>query len=430
MNKLTHKSNQIIFSKEINDIHNNKVLLIAFNSTYSIVDTNNFLTLETHWYDIWKYKNSENLIYIPTYGLFEKVLFDKVLNVETNLQYDINSFLVSTSQSDILHNLEFINEQKNKRIEDIKNSDLTLSSPYLIRGSESAYKPLDDSFIWLGSERTIYTEPFVSDLVEHSWWWLTRDSDQRIGYDEDRADEFFDKSVSSGWCCYNALANLLLYNELFKYKGVFSTDEYNNFITVDKNTENKLQYSSPVFKWNKYNDIVGKDEDRKSFPYYLHKLNNKNYNFKSSETGEKLNELYNKFIISKSAKNSYESEYSDRKSKAFKYAWRTIINDKLPVILSVGGVKSDPGFNHAFIAYGYDRDTDQFLVNNLWGDKKTSACLISYYIKADYYSYFTIKPKNFNNYYMYSDKYFTYENEKYNWRNIEDRILYDRDAKV
>ncbi|WLP85665.1 putative cysteine peptidase [Mycoplasma seminis] len=430
VNKIDKTVHIVKYTKVIEDIQKHKYLLICFDNMYSIIDMRYLISLETRWGDISQYQNSSNLAYIPSKGIFEKGNDNSFLEISTNKLYSFDEIKDFEFNLYLPKDSFFKQEQLEKRKSQIK--ELSRTTYRANNEKPNPYTVIPYAEIWHGSDRTFISNPNVTDLADHSWWWLTRDSASRIGYDEDRADEYFNKEVSSGWCCYNALSNLILYNELFKYDGLFSDDEYKTFITNDYNPNNLIRYTSPVWKWHKNNDNAPTDSERRTFDYYLHKLNNKNYNFKIKESGWALNNLYNKFIKGKKAEKLYQPYYSDSWKYSFKKAWKYITKYKIPVILTAGNVNAKyKKFNHAFIAYGYDSDTDQFLITNLWpSSPKTNACLLSYYLDAGAFSMFTLYPVNYTREHAWPKAYFKYKDSEYTWKQVETHIIYDQSAKV
>ncbi|WP_426461491.1 putative cysteine peptidase [Mycoplasma hafezii] len=419
---------KILFYKYITDLNNRKVILVAFDGLYSVIDFQSLITLETIWQDISEYENNDNLFYAPSYGLIEKL---------TNLKYKqlLNSNILNIDKiDDLIIKLNIPNNSLVSEIEKVRRI-IPNNSGFITLGNKddnktTVYTPVEYAGIWRGAKETFYSNPNVSNLSEHAWWWLTRDSYNRVGYDEDRADKYHGAEKSKGWCAYIALANLLLYNELFKYDGLFSDEEYKRFIKDDYNPENKIRYTSPVFKWTKYNDHAKTEEERKTFAYYLHDLNHKHYNFYNGMTAEKLLYLYVDFAKGKKAQNKYLPHFSTEKYSSRKMAVNWIVNKKLPVILSISDVNTSEyyEYNHVAIAYGYDEETSQFLITNLWGSKKTNACLISRYLDNHNNTFFALEPQNYSDYYTNTKKYFKYKGQNYDWRQIEDYIIYDKTA--
>ncbi|MFV8480889.1 putative cysteine peptidase [Mycoplasma sp. 653B] len=430
MNKIDKNIHIVNYTKIIEDIHKHKYLLICFDNMYSIIDLRYLISTETRWGDISQYQDLSNLTYVPSKGIFEKINNNSFLEISTKKYYSFEDIKDFEFTLYLPKDSFFKQEQLEKRRSEIKN--LSRSSIPKNNEKPNPYAIIPDADIWHGSKRTFISTPNVTDLADHSWWWLTRDSYSRIGYDEDRADEYFDKKISSGWCCYNALSNLILYNELFKHDGLFSDAEYKRFITDDYNPDNLMRYTSPVWKWNKYNDVAATDSERKTFAYYLHQCNDKNYNnFAAGQTGWAFDQVYKRFIEGKKAKDLYQPIYSDTRSVAFKKGWEYITKYKIPVILTTVGVKGNYNkFDHAFVAYGYDSDTDQFLITNLWGKKETNACLLSYYLGAYRYSMFTLYPVNYSDYHSFPKSYFKYKDSEYTWKEVEAHIIYDQSAKV
>ncbi|WP_426460977.1 putative cysteine peptidase [Mycoplasma hafezii] len=430
VNRFDNNLHIVNFSNVITDLNGHKVLLISFDNMYSIVEIKNLITLETNWEDISQLSQKNNLFYVTTIGIVEKINSNQYKSVLSGEIYDYSNIKDFVLKLNFSRSADIKNEEIEKRESEIKS--LT-SSEITSEPKKLPYTIVNDAYIWRGSKEMFGSTPNISNLTEHAWWWLTRDTKAKIGYDLPREDEYPNVDKSSGWCCYHALANLLLYNELFKYPALFSDSEYKSYITYDSNPENKILYTSPIFKWNKFNDHPKNEEDRRTFAYFLHKLNNKNYhNFHGGNAGVSFNELYQKFVNNKEVKNKYQTFYSDNWNNSFRNAYKTIINDKLPVILTTADVDEEKytRFNHAFVAYGYDKDTNQFLITNLWGGKRTSACLLSYYLMADYYSYFAIKPLSFSKTSDYFKPYFLYKGKRYNWQRIEDYIFYDQSANV
>ncbi|WP_426460969.1 putative cysteine peptidase [Mycoplasma hafezii] len=236
VNRIDNKDHKIEFTKTITDLNGHKVFLVCFDNIYSIIDTNSLITLETRWDNLLEFENNQNLFYIPTIGIVEKInnLQYKSVIDETIFDYEqIKDFIVNIDNS----KSQFIKVDEYKKRQLELNDFSSFYRSFFVFPIDP-YERVTDAYIWRGSKETFASTPNVSNLTEHAWWWLSRDSEQRIGYDEPR--------TGGGWCCYHELANLLLYNEIFKYPGLFSDSEYKRFITNDQNTDNKIRYSSQI----------------------------------------------------------------------------------------------------------------------------------------------------------------------------------------
>lgn len=94
--------------------------------------------------------------------------------------------------------------------------------------------------------------------VPDAWWFASRNNWASAEYIEN-PDVSRDES---GLCEYVALANLLLYNQLFVSPTIFSDQTFHKYLGYD-NSNNSLEQSSPVNKF-----YLGYKEDC-SFPYKL-----------------------------------------------------------------------------------------------------------------------------------------------------------------
>ncbi|SJZ45461.1 putative cysteine peptidase [Mycoplasmopsis verecunda] len=423
--RLDGNVHNVVFTKIIKDLNDRKVLLIAFNNIYSIVDISTLMSLETKWIDISEYKDNNNLFYIPIQGLFIKINGTDYQQIESKEIVKYNDIKDDYIRLYLEKDSFFKEQEYQNREEELKlkfNNDKSL-----IVDKRNPYTEINAS-VHYGNEKLFISQPNVSHITPHSWWWLTRDNFSRMGYDDDRADEYFNKRISSGWCCYNALANLLLYNEIFKHPGkLFSNEEFNKYFTYELHNSNEPYYSSPIYRWNKFNDNASSDDERKTLVYNLHKLNNKNYNnFSIPNTGMNFNKLYRKFVEGKDTEKYYREVYSDSWWYTAHYVWEYITKRHLLVIMTTVNVdKKYKSFDHAFVVYGYDNKTNQFLITNLWGNRETNACLINYQLWAGNYSFFTIIPQNYDESKAQHGKYFLYKGKHYDWKYIEEVMVYD-----
>ncbi|WP_373435820.1 putative cysteine peptidase [Metamycoplasma equirhinis] len=245
--------------------------------------------------------------------------------------------------------------------------------------------------------------PNISNKIKDSWWWVTRNTTQKIGYTDQSLLK--DKYDDSGLCEYIAISNILLYNHLFKNSCIFTDEEFANYFDYGNYNET-IQNSSPTFKYYQYNNPDN------SLVAKLWRLNKRWLNFYSYNS---YTYSINKFLQGKDVFSKYEYDY-----KMGTYYYRTIenIRNDNPVIVSTAKTM------HAFIIYGFDSETQMVLLNWLWGDND-SIVLVNYWKLAAAASalkiIFTMRANQ--NQKLETKKLFKYKNKMYN--NEEIRKLFN-----
>ncbi|MDD7837797.1 hypothetical protein PUW86_02195 [Metamycoplasma hyosynoviae] len=375
---------------------------------------------------------------LTTFALLPIALVSEKQNIETNLlkkyadtisyvQNTINRFFstnekinyVKKINGDFLlfqyDNYFAIIDKNDNKIVEIKKGHIRKNKNYVyeLLGdrtnsgniSDSDIKPasINENSFSPDSSDTLDKLPKISHMIRDAWWWASRDTQKRVGYTTQ--DRLYDKYNKNGLCEYVAIANLLLYNELFKTSGLFNATEMNDYFDYEGEDDSELKRSSPTFRF--YDD----DNPDLSLVADLWRSNNRRtdiYSYKSYYRAIK------NFVKNKNVLKKYDFEY-----KLGSYYWRTVENIKNnnPVIVSTYKTY------HSFIVYGYDEKSEMLLLNWLWG-LNDSIVLVHYSKLSNSGSIgkiiFTMKPKK--EYENDTKRHFRYKMKLYNGKEVGEML--------
>ncbi|MFV8483459.1 putative cysteine peptidase [Mycoplasma sp. Z473B] len=398
VNRLTNLDHKLLFTKEIEDLNGRKLCFFAFDkSVASIVDKSTLITLQTDFLDYKSISNKTNLIYLPADGVYERKDSNTLENVISKKNIEINSAVDNVLKLWFPKSSEIKNEQMAKR--KLEKSVKTKMRSNKFNETWNTY--LNDN--WQPYDFKNQRVPGVSHITPNSWWWASRTGYKRIGY-----YDYEGHTNDTGACDFIAFQNLVLYNEIFNFSNIFTDELYNEYFTEDTYNKivpqkNKLgRYSGPVYKYayNQYNPEILP----KTLGHKLYELADYNHHFWNGQTMVKM---FDKLVSGRRIKENYKTA---TKYGGFWQAYNTVRNQNRPAILAFGYVRESWG--HAFVAYGYDDNSDQFLVTSLWGQEKTSCTLISYYLHPVGSYYFDIIPQgNVTN--NLQRKAFNWDNKSY-----------------
>lgn len=337
---------------------------------YSFVDLKTFVSLEIGWSNISAEKfYNKNVIYHPLFGLsFIKHTY--LFSLDKNENLGLIQTLIPKEFPKLTEN------EKDIRIKSISKRKDELNN----MTNENEKKPIGRGYSPYQS--TIQANVAnVSYKIPHWWWWASRDTFKKIGYDDlSYSNKGKTDCLNCGLCEYVALSNLLLFHELFSASGVFTEEQYKMYIEKTYFYDNKvIEESSPVFKNYSYSNP---DNSLVKLLYnYTGKIQyiQQPYHFKTA---------VDKFMTNSTEKEKFDQLY---KYGGFYQAWNNV-KKGIPVVLAVAEMWGS--LNHALLAYGYDDKSDAFLVNYLWGSNKTSKRLYSYYTYVWGSYFYALNPKS------------------------------------
>lgn len=350
--RIDGKRNNLVYSKIINSIFDKKYLFMQFRGIYSIVDIENFNSIEIRWDEIEQETFSKNeIVYVDAEGLY----------ISNGIE------LTSLNDNDcVIKDYKELLIQNRSKINSILKLDIGIKIKNLYsRTEELLNKKIKDVYD-RSNEGTNYNSANianVSTLTPNAWWWATRDSTSKIGYDDLlNTNNGNVPPNKAGLCEYVAMANLFLYHELFTVDNLFDSNDWNYYINNRHDIVGGLEIIEPQFKYHYWL------HPEHSLTKTLYRLNNKEVNLKTSLGYYKV---YDQFVKNKSVRNKlwiYGQYFG------YWQAWHNVKKGN-PTIL---GVATFNWFNHAMLAYGYDDRSDMFLVSYLWGSKKSTRVLHSY----------------------------------------------------
>ncbi|AWX69681.1 putative cysteine peptidase [[Mycoplasma] anseris] len=364
--------------KIINGFLNEKYFFVITNKAVSIIDINTTVTIQVITTNDERFLN-ENVIYANNFGLLIERNNGKFESLLSNQIFSKEEIEKNILPLEISNDVEFIKNQRNKRKMEIS----TMNMDRRKYGTNLDYPKLS----YYGKNKFN-----VSHVVPHAWWFATRNSDMETGYID---FEYEDPNSKNGLCEYVALSQLLLYNHLFIDASIFSEDDFDKYIQI--NWSRKLEHSSPVFK---HIIDANKEAWQKLLPYKLYESNERHINLKNTKHYWTSVES----IIGKNNLNwKLEGKYA-----GYYQAWKNVRNG-YPVILGVAPFLNEKWFDHAYLMYGYDDNSDMFLGTCCFGGE-TNIILYSYWTKAYGSYYFTLKSvgsyRKLKENFFYKDRYY------------------------
>nr|WP_161553272.1 hypothetical protein [Mycoplasmopsis felis] len=368
---------QQFFKKKlyIKDLYNRKLLVIATKSAYSIIDFKTLITLETR-FETLELNNNANFIYIPGLGLYEEK-DNNLINISNNEIFSKNHFIKNVLPINIPNDNQFINKQKEKREKEINTFSLYKSN---------AERPNFPKLDYVGNNKFN-----VSHVVPNAWWFSTRNNYEKSGYIDYQGN---------GLCEYVALSQLLLYNHLFVDSTIFSKLDYDKYFIL-KDSEKDINDSSPVFRFAKHN--LNNENVDNSLAFTLFKEGGYNYDLKTSSV------LWN--TTEKILKNNINNWKLDGKYGGYYKAWE-YVKKGIPSVLTTA---LGDGYGHSYLVYGYDDNSDMFLVSECFPNKSYTTTLYSYWNFAWGSHFFTIESTKEN---KSLKKLFSYKNKLYDGKEI------------
>ncbi|GAA5414939.1 putative cysteine peptidase [Ureaplasma ceti] len=409
INRITNRTNLVLFTKVINDVNDRKLLLIVFTGATTIIDLKTGLTLEIRFPGLPIIYENKNLIYGGCLGILQVLGHDKYCTINTKFPkiYNTEDLLknIVEIRSDIKPSV-IINEYK-KRKDSIDNKlNKTLLLPTTL--TSASFKPNHHLHIYYNK----YGKFNITYQVPYSWWFASRGDIQSAGLIDTKCLGY---KNNEGLCEYIALANLMLYEQLFINSSLFTTGKFNEYFKLTYGN-NIIEDSSPIFKqYGFYNPSLG----------LVYKLW-EDANFKLDLTnGDVLKDSLIKFLKQENNSKAIHTWECNYKYGGYWRAWNSVTHG-IPCILGSAPFNFQSSYGwpaHAYTVYGYDTPTNCFLVTMNFGDYRDTSVLYSYYVGAWGSYWLELHPKNnFNTPSKNLQKVFSWNNSLYTGPQINSII--------
>ncbi|GAA5414771.1 putative cysteine peptidase [Ureaplasma ceti] len=380
INRITNKKNLVLFTKVINDIHKRKLLLIDFVEATTIIDLKTSLTLEIKFKGLPFFCKNENLIYGGRLGILKILENNRYSTIDSKITKIYNTQDLLKNALEIRNDIKpsiILNEyQKRKNIIDGElNKSLMLPTNLTC----APFVPSNHSHIYYNR----YGKFNITYQVPYSWWFASRDSWQDVGYVD---THYLGYNYTEGLCEYVALANIMLYEQLFIDSSLFTNSEFNKYFNENTNP-NSIENTSPYFKQ------YAKSNPSKGLVYDLWK--NANYSLNLTNGGW-LKESLLKFLRQEDNSEAIHTWECNYKYGGYWRAWNSVTHG-IPCILGSApySAQSPHGWPyHAYTVYGYDNPTNCFLVTMDFGQPDATSVLYSYYVGALGSYWVELHPKN------------------------------------
>nr|WP_010321109.1 C10 family peptidase [Mesomycoplasma ovipneumoniae] len=151
---------------------------------------------------------------------------------------------------------------------------------------------------------------------------------------------------------------MLEYAETFIASGIFTDAEIDRYFDIKNNYSHNLSDGVAEHKYYKYKKSKDKTTTYNSLPYQLFELNDK---YQDVKYASYFTSTLEKFLKGKEIKNHITTDYSAN----FMHSSNPetfLLKNRMPVMVSFANFSG----GHNIVLYGYDPDTEKYLVNFGW----------------------------------------------------------------
>ncbi len=151
---------------------------------------------------------------------------------------------------------------------------------------------------------------------------------------------------------------MLEYAETFIASGIFSDEEIARYFDMKKNYSNNLSDGVAEHKYYIYKNIDDGTTTYNSLPYQLFELNGRYQHVKyASYFTSKLEQFLKRKEIKKYITTDYSANFMHSSNPE-----TFLFKNNMPVMVSFANIAT----GHNIVLYGYDPDTEKYLVNFGW----------------------------------------------------------------
>ncbi|MDW2924396.1 putative cysteine peptidase [Mesomycoplasma ovipneumoniae] len=359
--KKTNTSQDFLYHRILRNIFDQPLLFLQFTNHYLIITPENYETNEIANASFDKELfDKNNVIYIPGFSL-NKQIDGEYFGLVSKQKLDNRIIEVIKSQKNIYLNVTRLNTEKNKA----KKEEYFNYKFRARRGIENPSKIAEKA----GKVKNLYS---FNIGLNNSWWFKAKDSYSKLGYIEHQTD-----SGIAGLCEYIVMSLMLEYAETFIASGIFTNQEIARYFDIKNNYSHNLSDGVAEYKYYKYKYSSDGTSKYNSLPYQLFELNDK---YQDVKYASYFTSTLEKFLKGKEIKNHITTDYSaswmhSSNPETF------LLKNRMPVMVSFANFK----VGHNILLYGYDPETEKYLVNFGWPG--SSNLLIS---KWDIWSFWSL----------------------------------------
>ncbi|WP_230580400.1 putative cysteine peptidase [Mesomycoplasma ovipneumoniae] len=342
--KKTNTTQDFLYYRVLRNIFDQPLLFLQFTNHYLIITPENYETNEIANSSFDKELfDKNNVVYIPGFSLHYQVDGD-YFGLVSKQKLDEKIVEVIKNQKHIYLSVTKLNTEKNKA----KKAEYFNYKFRTKRGTASASDIADNA----GKVKNLYS---FNIGLNNSWWFKAKDSVSKLGYIEHQRGP-----GKGGLCEYIAMSLMLEYAETFIASGIFSDEEIARFFDIKNNYSNNLSDGVAEHKYYLYKDSSDGTTTYNSLPYQLFELNDK---YQDVKYASYFTSTLEKFLKGKEIKNHITTDYSAN----FMHSSNPetfLLKNRMPVMVSFANF----GGGHNIVLYGYDPDTEKYLVNFGWSD--------------------------------------------------------------
>ncbi|WP_341490173.1 putative cysteine peptidase [Mesomycoplasma ovipneumoniae] len=346
--KKTNTTQDFLYHRVLRNIFDQPLLFLQFTNHYLIITLENYETNEIANSSFDKELfDKNNVVYIPGFSLHYQVDGD-YFGLVSKQKLNEKIVEVIKNQKHIYISVTKLNTEKNKA----KKAEYFNYKFRTKRGTANPGDIADKA----GSVSNLF---YFNIGISNSWWFKAKDSYSKLGY-----IEYQGNSKKPGLCEYIAMSLMLEYAETFIASGIFSNEEIARYFDMKKNYSNNLSNGVAEHKYYKYKH---KDKDKdiddgtskyNSLPYQLFELNGRYQHVKYASY---FTSTLEKFLKGKEIKKYITTDYSAN----FMHSSNPetfLFKNNMPVMVSFANIAT----GHNIVLYGYDPDTEKYLVNFGW----------------------------------------------------------------
>lgn len=340
--KKTNTTQDFLYHRVLKNIFDQPLLFLQFTNHYLIITPENYETNEIANASFDKELfDKNNVVYIPGFSLHYQVDGD-YFGLVSKQKLDEKIVEVIKNQKHIYLSVTRLNTEKNKaKKEEYFN--------YKFRAKRGSADPGDiaDNAVQV---KNLYS---FNIGLDNSWWFKAKDSYSKLGYIEHQRGP-----GKGGLCEYIAMSLMLEYAETFIASGIFTDAEIDRYFDIKNNYSHNLSDGVAEHKYYKYKKSKDKTTTYNSLPYQLFELNGQ---YQDVKYASYFTSTLEKFLKGKEIKNHITTDYSAN----FMHSSNPetfLLKNRMPVMVSFANFSG----GHNIVLYGYDPDTEKYLVNFGW----------------------------------------------------------------
>ncbi|WP_258825092.1 putative cysteine peptidase [Mesomycoplasma ovipneumoniae] len=343
--KKTNTTQDFLYHRVLKNIFDQPLLFLQFTNHYLIIAPENYETNEIANASFDKELfDKNNVVYIPGFSLHYQVDGD-YFGLVSKQKLDEKIVELIKNQKHIYLSVTRLNTEKNKaKKEEYFNYKFRTK-----RGTASASEIKANA----GKVKNLYS---FNMGLDNSWWFKAKDSVSKLGYIEHQRGP----GKKGGLCEYIAMSLMLEYAETFIASGIFSDEEIGRYFDIENNYSHNLSDGVAEHKYYLYKKSKDGTTTYNSLPYQLFELNDK---YQDVKYASYFTSTLEKFLKGKEIKNHITTDYSAN----FMHSSNPetfLLKNRMPVMVSFANF----GGGHNIVLYGYDPDTEKYLVNFGWSD--------------------------------------------------------------